>query len=498
MTEISFQVNDFRTYKVVKEGIAFGFMDIDKGGYTPNMGEEFQYDGLTVVLRDGREVSNVPQLRSAIRDGWCVPAESDAVSSRPKSAGIQVRGTKHVGNERPIKTTVEVETSDEREVVSVAARRRALESANEEATRRVPLESQAARDAMSRKAAVRWSSGNSEIDELAALLSAEVRTAYPEAFETPEVQIEDIIETAPSESITTRSARSLPVDAQDERLSMPIVKEDASENAGPVVGRVSDQNKILVEREREYSINVAQAKPKEAPKPERRIGASGAMVVNEQRDMGQIALSNSKAPIRLEESATVKSTSHDLIRGSDKAQVGTKTASRRPSSEVDGGVTVGRILSPAKSSFVATDSNTSSTAIERTAGGKTLKVEHYASENPEPTAVATGDVQEARAGDELEDLLPEAAKTPEVHRRPEEDPKYEAVRVMIPDFEWNKDRPAKERVADALKQIKNPMYVKGILAVETETVGGMIKEALAKALSKSKKGSKKVSKDSKG
>jgi len=58
---------------------------------------------------------------------------------------------------------------------------------------------------------------------------------------------------------------------------------------------------------------------------------------------------------------------------------------------------------------------------------------------------------------------------------------------MLPDFQWNRDRQAKERVADALKHIKNPMYVKGILAVETETVRGMIKEALSKALAKAKK-----------
>lgn len=494
MTDIDFQVNEFRTYKVVVEGVAFGFMDTQGGGYSPRLGEKFNYDGLTVRLHDGREIGNVPQLRSAIRAGWCVPAESDAKAARPKSAGIQVRGTKHVGSARPVKTTVEVETSDEREVVSVAARKNQRESLNEAAARKVPLESQEAKTAFSKKEAPTWRSGDSEIDELASLLSAEVRTKFPEEFESLEVQIEDII--APSQesgSITTRSARSLPVDAQDDRVSMPIVREN-TENAGDVVGNVSDQNRILVEREREYSIDVAQAKPAESPKPTPRLGGTGAVVVNEQRDMGAISLSNSKPAIRLEESASVKNTSHEMIRMGDKAQVGTKTAAaRRPAPESDQGVAVGRILSPTKQSFVANDSNTSTSSIERTAQGKSLKIEKYAVEGaPEgkAAAVATGDVQEARTGDDLEDLLPDAAKTPEVHRRPEEDPKYATVRMMIPDFEWNKDRPAKERVADALKHIKNPMYVKGILAVETETVGGMIKEALAKTLSKAKKAKK--------
>jgi hypothetical protein len=261
---------------------------------------------------------------------------------------------------------------------------------------------------------------------------------------------------------------------------------------------VADQQKIAVEREQEFALDVAAAKPP-APKssPQPRIGGTGAVVVNEQRDMGQIALSDTKPAIKLDESASVTSRGNEMIRMGDKAQVGTRKKASVRAPETDQGVAVGRILSPAKQSFVADARNTSPDAIQRTAEGKRLKIEKYESEEVEeveeaPKApVATGDVQEARAGDSLEELLPDAAKPePEVYRRPEDDPAYTAVRMLIPDFEWNKDRPVKERVADALKRVKEPMFVKGVLAVETELVREEIKKGLAALLDKKKKASK--------
>ncbi|GAG34793.1 unnamed protein product [marine sediment metagenome] len=91
------------------------------------------------------------------------------------------------------------------------------------------------------------------------------------------------------------------------------------------------------------------------------------------------------------------------------------------------------------------------------------------------------------------------ARAPEVHRRPENDPAYTAVKMLIPEFEWNKDRPVKERVAAAIKHIENPMYVKGILAVETTLAKEEIKKALAAELGnrKAKKGKKKAKKKAK-
>ncbi|GAG12790.1 unnamed protein product, partial [marine sediment metagenome] len=107
MPEIDFQVNEFRIYKVNVDGVSFGFIDTGAGGYSPPRGEEFQYDGNTVVLKDGREFPDVTQLRSAIQGGWCVLLNDKVTRYRPKSAGIQVRATEQRGRERPIKMSVE-------------------------------------------------------------------------------------------------------------------------------------------------------------------------------------------------------------------------------------------------------------------------------------------------------------------------------------------------------------------------------------------------------
>lgn len=155
-------------------------------------------------------------------------------------------------------------------------------------------------------------------------------------------------------------------------------------------------------------------------------------------------------------------------------------------------------------------------------------------------AVATGDVQEARSGDALDELLGDSAVSSEVPapgpagegnsphltgdekamrvaaateaaRRARkaqvgaEEPKEAApapssdeeapeqidlmslaakvalVRAVIPKFEWDMTRHWKVRVADAVKTYgKNPLYMNGILSLETEAVKNYISQALAK------------------
>jgi hypothetical protein len=537
MSEINFQVNEFRTYKLVREGVSFGFIDTQTGGYSPALGETFKYDGSTVILRDGREFSDAPQLRSAIREGWISQVGSEVTAYRPKAAGIQVRATEHRGTERPVKTTIETTRAEERAIMSVEDRRRRREETNAEATRKVPLQSREAQVAI----APLWSSGDEEIDNLADVLDSQMWT-YEQSRdedENPEdedpedavraqaeadilamlnsVEDDDAPARAPRRSAPrTRAAMhpvsqmrtgasanlrmSMPVENQDARPSMPIVREDAMENAGDVVGRVSDQNKAVVEREREFALDVAQAKPEnKSPAPRPRFGGVGAIIHDEQRDMGAIALSSNTPAIKLNESAAVTSSGNEMIRMADTAQVGPrKQMARAP--ETDQGVAVGRILSPTHQTFTADARNTSPDAIQRTAKGRRPKVERYevesdqgdASEGPgKAKVVATGDVQEARTGDTLEELLPDAATpAPEVHRRPEEDPAYAAVRMFVPDFEWNKDRPMKERVAEALKHVKNPLFVKGILAVETAFTREEIKKGLASLLERAQRAQK--------
>jgi len=539
MPAIDFQVNEFRTYEVRVEGLSLGFINTSGGGYTPKLNEKLQYDGTTVILKDGREFTDVPQLRTAIlNSNWLVPVGNQVRTARPKAAGIMVRPTETRGNEPVVRMAVTLQQSDERMVGSIAGRKAAREATNLEATRRVPLDSQEARTAVAAGEDFYVeeieSTGDEELDSIFGEIEEEMLSFAMETEDEDEDEEEvtededrqaemraevdsDIIallnwaeddptpapkrtrqvkKVAQRQVTTKPSARNLPVDMQDERLTMPIVR-DETETAGMVVGSVGNQQRTVIEREEEIAMNVSPATP-QTPVAPKRPGITGAIVVDEQREVSRIKLSSTAgAPIRLDESAKVVSGNRESIMMGDGAQVGTrKTASAAPPVTVDGGVAVSRVLSPTKTSFVASDANTSSTAIERAAGGKQLRVEKYqddgevvgnVSQGARATAVATGDVQEAQAGETLQDVLPDAVSspTPEVHRRPENDPAYEAVKMLIPDFTWDKDRPVKVRVAAALKYLeKDPQYLKGILAVETNLAREDIKKAMAEALEK--------------
>ena len=55
------------------------------------------------------------------------------------------------------------------------------------------------------------------------------------------------------------------------------------------------------------------------------------------------------------------------------------------------------------------------------------------------------------------------------------------VRAVIPNFSWDMTRPWRARVADAVKTYgKNPLYLNGILSVETDTVKTHIAQAMSR------------------
>lgn len=528
MPEIEFHVNEFRTYEVQVDGVSFGFIDTASGGYYPSRGEKFKYDGTTVVLKDGREFTGVPQLRSAVREGWCVVVGNATTIRKPRSANIQVRSTTHHGTERPVKTVPQTEFAEDEVVLSVGDRQKRREAANADAVRKIALESDEGRQAL----AAYWDSGDPEINHIAEAITQEMDEWLLAQEESVALEDEDneikaraeadilslfaIVEEDAEEQLRSKSRarqaarktpsrrprppvsnlpaevpsdlRTLPVDVPDERMTMPIVKEDVQEHSGTVVGSVLDRE------DSEITLDLAPSTPPKKEPPTSRMGNTGALIIDEQRHMGDIALSSNAAPIRLEDSAKVKPASTEVVKMGD-VQVGPRQKVAHPVDD-QGGIAVGRVLSPTTMSFEANERNTSSTAISHTEQGRSLKVEKFQVEADETEAkgVATGDVQEVRTGDDLEDLLPDAAKgpAPKVYKRPEEDPAYAAVRMMIPNFEWNKDRKVEERVADALKHYKDPNYIKGILAVETEVAREAIKKALAEFLAKQKKKAQKT------
>jgi hypothetical protein len=212
------------------------------------------------------------------------------------------------------------------------------------------------------------------------------------------------------------------------------------------------------------------------------------------------------------------------------------------------GVPVGKLKRAAVQKTVLTAENATRVAQEI---NKIDNVQGSSDRLATPMKVAaTGDVQEARVGDALDELLgdsavssevpasgpagegdsphltvdekaekakrvaasteaarkarlaqlgaeePKAAPEPAVATSAEEEPeqidmltlagKVALIRAVIPKFEWDMTRHWKVRVADAVKTYgKNPLYLNGILSVETDAVKNYITLALAKGFGSS-------------
>lgn len=124
----------------------------------------------------------------------------------------------------------------------------------------------------------------------------------------------------------------------------------------------------------------------------------------------------------------------------------------------------------------------------------------------EKVAVATGDVQEAQSGDELEDILPEAVSTkkpdagvagegtgdqsderatdlvePEVPLESNQvaEIKIQMLKSLVPGFEWDLSAHWKTRVSSALEYKDNPAVLDQILSFESDTVVKHVNEKIA-------------------
>lgn len=186
--------------------------------------------------------------------------------------------------------------------------------------------------------------------------------------------------------------------------------------------------------------------------------------------------------------------------------------------EGDDGVAVSKIRTKAKQAAKVTDAQAADRAIRDLDDKPPPKAE----------AIATGDVQETIVGEDLEELLPEAASTkkpkpgtagegdhpemtaaeraeyarkarlaqfgeaPAAEEEPEEEPesndpvsdldqKLAIIRMSIPDFEWDLSVQWAKRAKLAVEKYRdNPLYLNSILAIETDAV----KKEIANRLSK--------------
>jgi hypothetical protein len=188
----------------------------------------------------------------------------------------------------------------------------------------------------------------------------------------------------------------------------------------------------------------------------------------------------------------------DNAQGSPKGQRVTPLRSEQPRVEVTGdsgartgntdsdllgddeGVVVGRLPPVANTNPLGEGDNPHLTASEKADRASASK---EAVEAARAARVAAANAAAAKLG-----VGPAAATapTPAAVEAPEVLPmdlaqKVQFVRAVIPNFEWDMTRHWKARVADAVKQYgKNPLYMNGILSVETDTVKEHITQALGK------------------
>lgn len=428
----SFQVGEFREYKATR--------DIRLGGienFQFTEGDSFLYDGVTLQLRDGRKYE-MTQLRQAIEKQWFVEANQTG-GYRSQSAQIQVSETEGHGFNKSSKTTMGVQQSDEVVVGSYEQRKAWREGQ--------PMPKHGDRSFYATEAftpdppKAGWVSSDDRGDNL---LNAVVNTLDLARFEW---------EREHGVQMTLSPHRT---------SSMPVVHDDV-ENAGTWVAKV--------EREDYRAIDVAPRRPAQPAPLSQETFNSGSRVFTEERDLGGIVTSGGSRPaINLDAKARVGASEAAAVKLDSQAQVSAggsmKVASPVKMQDGSEGRAVGRVLSPTVTKVDMT--KVSSNAVQQIEN-KSMRVEHY----------ATGDVQQARASDTLEGLLPEAAATPRVN--PDEE-KLKMIRQLLPDFTWDKDRPTKQRVADALKHIKRPEYMRAILMYETDACAAMIKEEMAKLM----------------
>jgi hypothetical protein len=505
MAGTDFKVGSFKVYRAT-EGISLGFIDPKSGGYTADKDEVIETDGITVILSDGRKFDNVPQFRGAIDSQWFVPVANKKAKYQPKAADIQVRGTEQRGRERPEKRRVITHRAEEDAVLSIEDRRRQREAANADVRTNPKLETKEAQTVIAAQGQ-RVPTGDVDVDEFLAVMDAAMDLVMAQYTDQEEV-VE--VETAPS-AAADASLFDL-IDSLDEepntapkaptRFTMPVQREeDVAENTGKVVGRV--------EKQEELEINVAPARPAvqaDAPKPAPRPGNAGAIVVDDQKYVGRINLSGDNQAARpVGDTAAVSSSTSDMVRMADDAQVGRNRAAAgpKPPRVTDGAV--GRITRTSTRNESIDVTKISQNAISNIEKGSTLKVAYNIEKGDDAQAgrpIATGDVQEVKTGDSLEEVLPDAAtgptpKSPHAYSTSELDLKYEAIKAVMPEFEWNREKPVSERVQAALKHIRNRQIINAILSVETPVAKEEIKAAIAKELEKAKEPVKKAGKKKK-
>lgn len=384
--------------------------------------EVFEFDGTTMKMDDG-EVVKVPQLQGCLVKQWIVSADDTETQYVPQAAGVEVHAAKQMGND-PSRGAAQMVTShdDMQQVGSVEAQRKARSASGESAVAKVTKVPQKAMSKLARQL-VR------DLDLIAAQYG--VKKAAPKPAPKPAPALKAVPVKEEPKTLRERMV----VSTREEQVVGPARPGRPPLDEGPIRG-----TEVVTDSGRHFA---------GADEPAGKLDVGGAkplMVTATRTEPGQA-----------------------------KAD---KTASMVVEVEDQEGVPIASLGKPQKRQDV-TDTATVSSEVARLDKpmGKKTKFQ-VVEENAEDAGEIVSTVDEAK------EKAAEAAKTKLMGSTPsaEVQQTIAGIKMFVPDFAWNLDRPWKERVADAVDNYaEKPDWLRGILGIETPDVQRHIKAKLKKA-----------------
>jgi len=470
--------------------------------------EIVEFDGTTLRKEDGGEVK-VSSVKGAVLNGWLVPEGDTESVYVPQSANVEVHPAQTQGNDRR-KERISVTTvaDDMAEVGTISGRK-------------------ASREAKAKAADQSWATG------------ASGRTSEPEHEPEYEPEYEPHYESNPDNDLVRELDAALGIDtttkpkpkarpkrkaaAKPAQPKMPVATRDQQEVGRAVRSKVAASEGPIRGAEARTQATEGETikgvKATVGTKAKHFAGAdapAGGVEVSGQRETREVVNADASEGVAIASLGSSKFKT-DVTDGNQ----GRSVRSVRPKQERSASAERNRLLSlgraivngdiagellekldpdqKAKALALVNAEDSGEQDTEPDYDSMTVEerraARRAAADASEAAVTTTGDVEEAHVGENLEDLLPDAVSTgtpdpgeagegDDPHLTPEEkaeaaDPKIEAIRAFVPDFDWDLQRPWKHRVSDAVENYAdNDPWIRGILAVESDSVKKHIQAAL--------------------
>ena len=442
---MQFKRGHFHTYRATNK--------IHLGKYEMDIAENdyFEFDGYSV--RYAGVEYGVPQLRP-LAGSWFVPAADTTTTYKAQPAGVQVSHATPEARERGDSFTMG-EASEEEAVVGTMAEQKAIRTAadNRDTDRLAALRAQRRQ----RAARIQGQTGG------AGEVSVDTNPQAPPPQNAADVDPE--VEAALMETAIPQFERAAPVHGAG---PAPVVS--STENAAVARANAINQQRIAQMAEHLEQVDPRKSREQmggtrhDTPDSGVRSVGKGGKYTLIQDDSGGVEVGNYK----FSDGASVGS--QVIESGEVKRTNVLRTASKQP-------VQVGRaVAKPAQAKTGAMMMRDAMPAPQAAGARSTTQVTEGRAID---AGAATGDVEVTHSGDDLTDLLPDAAVAGRVVATAPQPSEDDEIKLITD--EWNTRRHWKSRVTEAVGYYGDwPEAIDAICAKETDKVAKLIREELAK------------------